>query len=103
MPTQSEMTELVNNCTWTWTTVNNVKGYKVTSKKSGNTNSIFLPAIGYKSGTSLKENGSTCAYWTSSLGTKNSIPYSLKGTSSSKAVEMNKYRYYGLPVRAVCK
>lgn len=103
MPTQSEMTELVNNCTWTWTTVNNVKGYKVTSKKSGNTNSIFLPAIGYKSGTSLKENGSTCAYWTSSLGTKNSTPYSLKGTSSSKAVEMNKYRYYGLPVRAVCK
>ena len=102
-PTKTEMEELINNCTWTWTTRNGVKGYKVSSKKSGNTNSIFLPAIGYKSGTSLKESGSTCAYWTASLGTKNSTPYSLKGTSSSKAVEMAKLRYYGLPVRAVCK
>jgi len=33
----------VNDCTWEWTTVNNVNGYKVTGK---NGNSIFLPAAG---------------------------------------------------------
>ncbi|PIN28571.1 hypothetical protein [Prevotella intermedia] len=43
MPTPAEIKELVDNCTWEWTTVNNVKGYKVTAK---NDNSIFLPAAG---------------------------------------------------------
>ena len=43
MPTPVEIKELVDNCTWEWTTVNNVKGYKVTAK---NGNSIFLPAAG---------------------------------------------------------
>lgn len=38
MPTDTEWTELRENCTWTWTTY----GYRVTSKKNGN--SIFLPA-----------------------------------------------------------
>ena len=50
MPTDAEMTELREQCTWTWTTQNGVYGYKVTSKKSGYTNkSIFLPAAGYRS------------------------------------------------------
>ena len=30
MPTEREMEELVNKCTWTWTTLSGVKGYKVT-------------------------------------------------------------------------
>ena len=43
MPTKTEMEELVNSCTWTWTTVNNVKGYKVTSKKKRQYQ-LYLPA-----------------------------------------------------------
>lgn len=44
MPTDAELTELREQCTWTWTTQNGMYGYKVTSKKSGYTNkSIFLP------------------------------------------------------------
>ena len=44
MPIDAELTELREQCTWTWTTQNGVCGYKVTSKKSGYTNkSIFLP------------------------------------------------------------
>ena len=42
MPTDTEWTELRENCTWTWTTQNSEYGYRVTSKKNGN--SIFLPA-----------------------------------------------------------
>ena len=52
MPTKTEMQELMNtdNCTWTWTSQHNVNGYRVTSKKNGN--SIFLPAAGFMKGAS---------------------------------------------------
>lgn len=42
IPTADEMDELIHNCNWTWTTKWGQKGYKVKSKKNGN--SIFLPA-----------------------------------------------------------
>ncbi len=45
MPTHKEMQELVDSCTWTWTTKEGVIGYKVTGP---NGNSIFLPASGAK-------------------------------------------------------
>lgn len=50
LPTKAEFDELIDNCTWTWTTQNGKNGYKVTSKKNGN--SIFLPAAGWRGGTS---------------------------------------------------
>ena len=64
MPTRTEQDELRNNCTWTWTTQNGVKGYKVTGK---NGNSIFLPAAGFRSYDSLYSAGSRGNYWSSSL------------------------------------
>ena len=69
MPTYAEWEELSNtsNCSWTWTTINGVNGYKVQSKKSGYTdNWIFLPAAGRRSGTSLYDVGSYGRYWSSS-------------------------------------
>ncbi len=68
MPTYAEWTELMNrdNCTWTWTTQNGVKGYKVTSEKNGN--SIFLPAAGCRIYSGLGNAGSGGYYWSSSLG-----------------------------------
>lgn len=67
MPTTDEWEELENNCTWTWTTQNGVKGYKVKSKKNGN--SIFLPAAGSRFNNDLYGNGSRGAYWSSSRNT----------------------------------
>ena len=64
MPTKAELYELLNNCTWTWTTQNDVNGYKVTGP---NGNSIFLPAAGYRDGTSLSDCGSNGSYWSGSL------------------------------------
>lgn len=61
MPTRAEQQELLLNCTWTWTTQNGVNGYKVTSKINGN--SIFLPAAGYRDGSSLYDAGSYGYYW----------------------------------------
>ena len=41
MPTKAECQELIDSCTWEWTTSNNISGYRVTGP---NGNSIFLPA-----------------------------------------------------------
>jgi hypothetical protein len=67
MPTKAEFEELRSNCTWTWTTRNGVNGYHVTSNKNGN--SIFLPAAGYRSGSSTSGVGSYGDYRSSSLNT----------------------------------
>ena len=59
MPTELEMEELANNCTWTWTTI----GYKVTG---GNGKSIFLPACGIHIASSFEYGGNRGLYWSSS-------------------------------------
>ena len=67
MPTKAEQDELRNNCTWTWTTLNGVNGYLVTSNKTGYTDRfIFLPAAGERD-IPLDLVGSFGFYWSSSL------------------------------------
>ena len=63
MPTQAELDELHTECTWTWTSINGVSGYSV----SGNGNSIFLPAAGYRNLTDVDNRGSDGYYWSASL------------------------------------
>lgn len=106
MPTQKELEELLNsnNCTWTWTIQNGVKGYKVTSKKAGYTDkSIFIPASGYYSGTSRSESGSYVYLWSSSLNTSNSSKalYTYYSSSENGSKGSGKDRYYGFAVRPV--
>ena len=68
MPTQAEWWELINCCTWTWTTQNGINGYKVTSNKAGYTDKfIFLPAAGSRRVSGLNNVGSYGSYWSSSL------------------------------------
>ena len=67
MPTDAEMTELREQCTWKWTSQNGMNGYRVTSNSNGN--SIFLPAAGYRYESSLRYAGSDGDYWSSSLDT----------------------------------
>lgn len=98
MPTKEENDELRNNCTWTWTSQNGVNGYKVTSKSNGN--SIFLPAAGYRSGSSLFRAGSYGNYWSSSLGATSDDAYYSDFTSGSVS-RNGYYRYYGQSVRPV--
>ena len=76
MPTQEEMKELVSCCTWTWTTINGVNGYIVTSNMEGYSGrSIFLPAAGSYSGTNLYNDGNNGSYWSSSLNPSFPDPY----------------------------
>ena len=71
MPTYEEIYELIDNCTWEWTTRNGVKGYVVTG---ANDNSIFLPAAGFRFMMALNDAGNGGAYWSSSLFRSNPIP-----------------------------
>ncbi len=65
MPTTEEWNELNDKCTWTWTTQGGKNGYRVTGP---NGKRLFLPAAGYRLGTSLYFAGSNGLYWSSSLG-----------------------------------
>ena len=98
LPTKNEMQELVDFCSWTWTTQNGVKGYKVTGP---NGNSIFLPAAGYRVGSSLISAGSYGAYWSSTpSGSDSRVAYGL-GFYSSRQNMSNGDRSLGQGVRPV--
>ena len=100
MPTKAEYDELLNNCTWTWTTQNSVNGCKVTSKTNGN--SIFLPATGYYcDGASLSRAGSIGRYWSSTPDeSSSSFAYDLNFGSGGRYIFYCR-RDYGHSVRPV--
>ena len=100
MPTADEQRELLSECTWVWTTQNGTYGCKVTGP---NGNSIFLPAAGYRDGSSIRCAGSRGFYWSSSLYESNPN-YARYLDFDSDYHYMNNYgRYYGRPVRAVVR
>ena len=100
MPTLTEQIELLDNCTWEWTTQNGVNGRKVTGP---NGNSIFLPAAGYRDGSGLSNAGSYGIYWSSSLNESNpSYAYVLDFDSGYCSWGYNN-RCFGQSVRAVMR
>ena len=104
MPTTAEWQALYDNCSREWTTLNNVKGWKFTSTKD-TSKSIFLPAAGYFSGTSVYIVGSYGYYWSSSLNTVNPArAYGVDSNSDyvSPAFSLSS-RCYGLSVRPVLR
>ena len=99
MPTYDEQRELLDRCTWTWATENDVNGYKVTGP---NGNSIFLPAAGFRYGSSLDDSGSRGYYWSSTPCDYNldCSAYYLFFTSDFQYMS-SYYRNLGLSVRPV--
>ncbi|MBR2637513.1 MAG: PEGA domain-containing protein, partial [Bacteroidaceae bacterium] len=98
MPTRAEMDELREKCTWVWTTVNSIEGYKVTGP---NGNSLFLPAAGYRGDTDVRYRGTYGYYRSSSLGSNNSGSAWYLYFSSSRYYWINGNRYSGDTVRPV--
>ena len=101
MPTADEFQELIDNCTWTWRTMQGGHdGYRVTSKKNGNL--IFLPAAGYRYGSPLNFAGTYGHYWSSTPYASGSISaYYLNFLSSYHFVYYYFSRYFGGSVRPV--
>ena len=99
MPTQAEFQELLDHTTVTWTTQNGVNGRLFTAS---NGNSLFLPAAGYRNGSSLYGAGSYDNYWSSSLyaGSPSGAWYLY--FDSDDCSMYNHYRIYGQSVRPVC-
>ena len=98
MPTIDEIKELIDKCTWTWTTQDGVNGYQVDGP---NGNAIFLPAAGYRDGSVLKDAGSVGSYWSSSLSTTLSTNARGLRFDSDGRVWYYVIRFFGFPVRPV--
>ena len=106
MPTETEFQELLDNTTRSWQTnykgVSGCNGYLFTSKKAGYTDkSIFLPAAGYRDGSSLLSDGSYGYYWSSTLYSDNVYCGRNLSFYSGNAYMYYDSRYYGFSVRAV--
>ena len=99
MPTTAEQQELLNNCTWTWTTLNGVNGYRVTGP---NGNSIFLPAAGCSYRTGVYLQGAFGVYWSSSSDYYSCYACGFDFTSSNYSGYYDS-RYGGRSVRPVCE
>ncbi|MBQ5388221.1 MAG: InlB B-repeat-containing protein [Paludibacteraceae bacterium] len=99
IPTKEEFEELINKCTWVWTTQNGRKGYKISSKS--NENFIFLPASGSIDNNTLYSLNSIGDYWSSSLnGSYPNKAYYLHFNSLNIYVD-NYSRYVGASIRPV--
>lgn len=98
MPTREEMQELVGNCTWTWTTMNDVNGCRV---EGPNGNSIFLPAAGGRYDGSLLSVGSGGDYWSSTPNESYSDFACYLGFGSRNHGVYDSYRSGGRSVRPV--
>ena len=101
LPTELEFYELINHCTWTWTTYNSVKGYKVTGP---NGNSIFMPAAGWPGETGPSDCGSYGYYWSGTLNgiDSNNVFFLTLSRRDCIVSAYGDYRCTGHTVRPVC-
>lgn len=101
MPTELEITALVNNCTITWITTNGVCGRLVSGMGNYAAKSIFLPAAGVAIDSDLNSTGSLGGYW-SSTPYSGSSDYACGFYFSSVSINLGRdNRYYGQSVRPV--
>ncbi len=96
MPTKKEQEELKARCTWTWTSYDGNTGYKVTGP---NGRSIFVPAAGFRFGSSLDLASKFGNYWGAS-GSRGSYAYCFYFYSDTRGVDWRSISY-GRSVRPV--
>ena len=97
-PTEAEFKELMEQCTWEWTTMNDVNGYKVTGT---NGNFIFLPAAGfYGNNKKVRHDGEYGYYNTATTGNSNEELRNLRFWNYEPNLEWGS-RIYGRSVRPV--
>ena len=97
MPSKVQLQELVDNCTWTWTTRNGVNGHLVTGP---NGNSMFLPAAGQRVYSSSYDVGTEGNYWSQTLSSFSNRAVVLTVDAENRKFYAG-YRDYGNTVRAV--
>ena len=104
-PTRAQFQELIDYCDWTWTTVNNINGYKIKSRKNGK--EIFLAAGGQKSAYSSFDvlEGNSGYYMTCErdINSNMEFMYALAFNSSHHKIYNDERRSSGYLVRPVCR
>ena len=98
MPTAAEISTLVNNMIWTWTSSEGVYGYEVENPNNGKT--IFFPVSGYRDADVYAHAGSKARYWTSTKGDNTYDAISLDFTSDGVTLDQHT-RYMGFVIRPV--
>jgi len=98
LPTKAEIDELVNKCKIRWTTYNGHKGRLVTGP---NGKSIFLPAAGWRNGSSLRYVGEGGYYWSSTPDESGTQSACSLGFNSRDFSRYWNCRYDGRTVRPV--
>lgn len=94
MPTKDEFQELLDKCTWEWTQINGINGYKVTAE---NGNSIFIPAAGWNARNKVNE----WTYYTIANGTQNTRNNCISQSTNKPRILLSENKYYGFPIRPV--
>ena len=100
MPSQDQVKELINNCTYEWTSENGVQCGKFTSKINGFC--VFMPAAGSRSGDGLR-NISRGYYWSSYQAETYYYTCDLYFRSDDVGWVIDYYRETGRTVRPVSK
>ena len=103
MPSLVQIDELVNKCTYTWTSKNGVEGGILTGPSGGK---IFLPAAGYRRDTGLYDAGSFDYYRSSAqsstlTGNDSFLYFDSDGTCRKN--DLYGFYYYGYAVRPVSR
>ena len=110
MPTEEDITELINtaNCTWEMTNMTtssgeSITGCKVTSNRNGN--SIFLPAAGYMYNSDIVQtNYKRGNYWTSTHASSSNDEFScILDCLETPSRQGSRSRYLGCPIRPVAE
>ena len=101
MPSFEMLQELVDNCTWEWTSVNDVNGYLLTGSNGG---TIFLPAAGGCAFYDFVLDGFDGYYWSSTLNPEDrDEAYYLFFRSTFEDLQNPAFLFLGFPVRPVSK
>ena len=98
MPTKEQIQELEENTAHKWTSVNGVNGRMFTGS---NGNSIFIPASGYRIGSSVGNRGSYAYVWSSSLNASSPYGAWYLNFGSGYYYVGNYYRCGGFSLRGV--
>lgn len=106
MPDQNQFKEMVDNCSWNFTTINNIYVFVGTSKL--NSNQIILPATNsftYKQFVLPGEYSDFARYWTCDLHDSkyqnDGIAYSFWSDRLDNIAKEYNSRYYGQTIRAI--
>lgn len=98
LPVAEEMQALRDNCDWEQTVVDEVPGYRLTSKENGN--SIFLPFTGYRNGKTTANVDNQGLYWSGTIGDDTEMAKALFIGNAAMNME-ERDRFLGLAIRPI--